>query len=1017
MTAWGVTVGALFFSASFWPSVEASNASPRVINIGDWPQLGHDPHRTNTTELQVDPPYCYSWKWYEAPIASRLQPVVASGRLFIGSMNGLMYARDAASGEPLWTYATDGPIRATAAVSGDMLLFSSHDGYTYALSTANGALRWKVNSGPSVTAPLIDEIRGWVYVASTNGTLTALRMTDGVQQWANDSGDPILTSPTLSEAGDTVLTGNEAMYALAYNASNGNELWRTRLTGQSLADRYPVVVGSTVFYRSQPIEYMHDLLHEGDDVMDQAGSIDPNWTADWNRVRTQIDQFLTNQPEKQTMFALDINTGEQVGVPPVLYTYGNNDAPSVPISRAGEVYLVYRARHGIQTDGGSVHVTSQYDAELGSLNMTDWDIQGLTLSPGQTYDNQFRMTSDEPAMISMGGDLLYVDNWERLGGVNVNTGELFHVGAVSNDWPECWDQCGPGTNNPFFPLSGNQGDPAYPFPSPRTTEGHQRGGVVIANNMLYWRVIEGGLAGISHSSSGTCASPQMWTSTSGTPGNSPYQANDKPIESRSLEDYVNLDLTVPVTNPPSDLVSRLQAEVQDLIEGNNHLLPLYIMRGFSESQIWPYNTTNPPGIPRVTYNDHGNIYWQDPGELLYTMALAYPYLDPTLQTALRSYMDDEMSRYPPLQNLPWNGLPWLKSGVQREAYDVPMRSDLANWPPPAANLSALYSLWLWSKNTGDWSYAQAHWTQAKNLFQSRQGSIRYYADISGVIGYARLAQHLGHQADYQTAVQAAISSLQNGQNFPLFQARAAHEYPDPRVIESGWSMPELFGLTPELGAFLREQTGGAALDRVLALENGDGIRWWYLTRAGAHAEIGETSFLAPDTAWSHFLAHAYILQDDTATLRAWLDRPWGLGDLYSIQKIVATIQAEGSGPSSTGKISAVDIVSQSIARNARFEAHFQVETTATHPSLPYDATPPQGLASGMGITVDGLFSRDGWASTITQPAFFDQAYLHQVINDRDHFTPNSAPYFTVRYAPQQPGNWEIRIRVEDADGI
>jgi hypothetical protein len=94
---------------------------------------------------------------------------------------------------------------------------------------------------------------------------------------------------------------------------------------------------------------------------------------------------------------------------------------------------------------------------------------------------------------------------ERLGGVNVSTGQLVHVRAVSNDWPECDAQCGLGTANPFFPLSGSGA--AYPFPSPRVTEGHQRGGVVIANNMLYWRVIKDWLAGISHRAGASCVAP------------------------------------------------------------------------------------------------------------------------------------------------------------------------------------------------------------------------------------------------------------------------------------------------------------------------------------------------------------------------------------------------------------------------------------------------------------------------------------------------------------------------------
>jgi outer membrane protein assembly factor BamB len=107
-------------------------------------------------------------KWYEVPIASRVQPVVASGRLFIGSMDGVMYARDASTGAPLWSFSSQGPIRNSAGVLNDMVMFSSHDGYTYALDAATGALKWKALTGGSSTAPLMDAARGRVYVVSSD---------------------------------------------------------------------------------------------------------------------------------------------------------------------------------------------------------------------------------------------------------------------------------------------------------------------------------------------------------------------------------------------------------------------------------------------------------------------------------------------------------------------------------------------------------------------------------------------------------------------------------------------------------------------------------------------------------------------------------------------------------------------------------------------------------------------------------------------------------------------------------
>lgn len=969
---------------------------------GDWPQLGRDAQRTNYSPQQVDPPYCYVWKWYEVPFASRAQPVVADGRLFIGGMNGVMYARNATTGAPLWSYAVNSPIRHSAGVLNNAVVFGTQAGYTYALDAATGALWWKVFTGPSSTAPLMDAGRGWVYVASENSKLTALRLSDGVQQWQRDLGAPILTSPSLSVDGETVFIGTEEIRAVALNAANGEVRWSSQLQGQSLADRYPVVTADTVFYRSQPLYSFHLLLHEGDDVLDEAGTPPhADWATDWANVKPHILNYLTSQPSKQTFFALNTADGSLRGVAPVLYTFGNNDNPATPVvSSDGSVYLIYRARHGIQTDGGAVHVTTRYDAELGRMNRSTLDIIGLRQSNYPNYGAEFRATSDEPTILTMGGNLLWADNWERLGGINISTGQLIHVGGVSNDWPECFVQCGPGTPNPFFPLSGNPADPAYPFPDPRVNEGHQRGGVVIANNMLYWRVIEGGLAGIARRTGSSCPAPLVYTQTP-VSGLEPYTPPPpSPPSTRPLAEYVTLDLTTPVQDPPADLVERLRAEVRDLVSAADHLMPFYLERGFSNSALWPYNVYEDAPPPNVAYINTGNVYWHDPGELLYSMALAYPYLDASLQAQVRTYMAGEMERYPPLQNLGCcQGPNWLSNGAPRERYTVPFRSQLNAWPPPAPSFSVIYALWLWSKNTGDWSYAQSRWSKITALFNARRNQMLFYADIAGAIGYYRLADRFGDAAAKQAGLQAAVNAMQAGLNFAAYRQRAENMYQDPREMPTGWYTPAFFGLTPEVGLYLREQVGSQAREYLLSKESGNGLRWWYLTRAGAHAETGETSFVAPNAAWSHFLAHAYILADSQETLRTWLDRPWGRGDLYSIQKIVATIHAQPEQPDFSASYKAA---SNPVPRSGEVFTYTMVirntgkllsETVVLTDTIPQGLSyVPGSLSATLGTVDDSSAPTLRWSGVLSEQRSVTITYQVrvEVPEDRVQFLTNTA---------------------------
>jgi len=68
------------------------------------------------------------------------------------------------------------------------------------------------------------------------------------------------------------------------------------------------------------------------------------------------------------------------------------------------------------------------------------------------------------------------------------------------------------------------------------------------------------------------------------------------------------------------------------------------------------------------------------------------------------------------------------------------------------------------------------------------------------------------------------------------------------------------------------------------------------------------------------------------------------------------------------------------------------------------------------VSVDGLFSRDGWETTIVQPAFYFQPYQHTQRDRGDHFTPSGPAIWALRFTPQQPGAWQCRLRAVDVGG-
>ena len=79
----------------------------RIFAADDsWPMLAHDPARSGTTTQEIRPPF--ERKWYrlfpDEGIFSGVQPIVADGKVFIGTMKGILHAIDAETGKDVWTF-------------------------------------------------------------------------------------------------------------------------------------------------------------------------------------------------------------------------------------------------------------------------------------------------------------------------------------------------------------------------------------------------------------------------------------------------------------------------------------------------------------------------------------------------------------------------------------------------------------------------------------------------------------------------------------------------------------------------------------------------------------------------------------------------------------------------------------------------------------------------------------------------------------------------------------------------
>ena len=145
--------------------------------------------RLSTSQIQQD-------EW-EKTIAGGLVggPVLVDSRLLVGSEDGRLYCFDAASGDRIWTFETQGlltgqgkerRIWSTPAVADGVAYFGAMDGYLYAVSVETGKEVWKFKTdGAVITNPLV--VENVVVFGSFDRTLYALDASNAAVRWTYPS--------------------------------------------------------------------------------------------------------------------------------------------------------------------------------------------------------------------------------------------------------------------------------------------------------------------------------------------------------------------------------------------------------------------------------------------------------------------------------------------------------------------------------------------------------------------------------------------------------------------------------------------------------------------------------------------------------------------------------------------------------------------------------------------------------------------------------------------------------------
>jgi outer membrane protein assembly factor BamB len=186
----------------------------------------------------------------------RLHPAYADGKLYLISADGKLEALDAATGKTIWEHSTSNrggiwPFRHDKAgvdasyaggptVSGNLLVVGTLDGHVYAYDAASGKQLWSaVVDDEVISPPAIDA--GLVFVRSNSGYVYAFDANSGERKWLYDQGNvPLLSlrgNGALLAAHGIVLYGSDDGNLVSLRGDTGSVQWKLPLaTGLGRTD-------------------------------------------------------------------------------------------------------------------------------------------------------------------------------------------------------------------------------------------------------------------------------------------------------------------------------------------------------------------------------------------------------------------------------------------------------------------------------------------------------------------------------------------------------------------------------------------------------------------------------------------------------------------------------------------------------------------------------------------------------------------------------------------------------------
>jgi outer membrane protein assembly factor BamB len=211
---------------------EEPKPPPKKENPRPWPTYSYDHQRRHISPYDHRPPYRRLWT-IDAHDTLEFPPTVGYGRVYLAQQKGLFFALDAETGRVDWRKSL-GRCAAASPTVGKKVVYVSYmhpveclqgqagaDGFVVAWDAETGREKWRFNSAPIESSPLLKGNR--LFVGSWDHGVYALNANNGKRIWRFGADNEVNTSAAYWRGRIFIASDSGTIYSLS--AKTGKLLW------------------------------------------------------------------------------------------------------------------------------------------------------------------------------------------------------------------------------------------------------------------------------------------------------------------------------------------------------------------------------------------------------------------------------------------------------------------------------------------------------------------------------------------------------------------------------------------------------------------------------------------------------------------------------------------------------------------------------------------------------------------------------------------------------------------------